>query len=232
MVSFEAKKLLNEIKRLFSFSYDPDFDRWSTIQPMHFKRLAVGCAVVNRLLYAIGGFDGEMRHNTVECYHPENDAWTMVRPMHTMRSGAGVAVINQFIYVIGGYDGSKQLSTVERYDTEKDLWEFVSSIRIARSALSVTVLDCKIYAMGGYDGQNFLATVEVYDPATDTWVDGDPLTSGRSGHASAVCYQPCMQNCSMGPEVANVANVNNRSPAGNASVRALLTGANAHSSLR
>lgn len=49
---------------------------------------------------------------------------------------------------------------------------------------------------GGYDGQNFLTTVEVYNPATDVWEDGEPLTSGRSGHASAVCYQtPCMQNC-------------------------------------
>lgn len=129
----------------------------------------------------------------------------------------GVAAINQYIYVIGGYDGSKQLATVERYDTENDKWEFVSKMKIARSALSVTVLDCKIYAMGkqyiifdlmtrclflfiyflgGYDGQNFLCNVEVYDPMLDIWEDGDPLTSGRSGHASAVCYQnPCMQNC-------------------------------------
>lgn len=52
------------------------------------------------------------------------------------------------------------------------------------------------FLLGGYDGQNFLANVEVYDPMTDIWEDGDPLTSGRSGHASAVCYQnPCMQNC-------------------------------------
>lgn len=127
----------------------------------------------------------------------------------------GVAAINQYIYVVGGYDGTRQLNTVERYDTEKDTWEFVSSMKIARSALSVTVLDCKIYAMGkknsngskindnycdffvgGYDGQNFLANVEVYNPITDVWEDGYPLTSGRSGHASAVCYQtPCMQTC-------------------------------------
>lgn len=71
-------------------------------------------------------------------------------------------------------------------------------MKIARSALSVTVLDCKIYAMGGYDGQNFLANVEVYDPVKDQWEDGDPLTSGRSGHASAVCYQtPCPSNFHM-----------------------------------
>jgi hypothetical protein len=43
---------------------------------------------------------------------------------------------------------------------------------------------------GGYDGTNFLANVEVYDPLNDVWEDGVPLTSGRSGLASAVIYQP------------------------------------------
>nr|CAI5817894.1 unnamed protein product [Callosobruchus analis] len=59
------------------------------IKPMHFKRLAVGVGVVNRLLYAIGGYDGYERHSSVECYHPENNEWTMVSPMHEPRSGAG-----------------------------------------------------------------------------------------------------------------------------------------------
>jgi hypothetical protein len=43
---------------------------------------------------------------------------------------------------------------------------------------------------GGYDGANFLANVEVYDQSKDAWEDGVPLTSGRSGLASAVIYQP------------------------------------------
>lgn len=62
---------------------------------MRSKRLAVGVAVVNRLLYAIGGFDGENRLNSVECYHPENNEWTDMPTMKFPRSGAGVAVLNQ-----------------------------------------------------------------------------------------------------------------------------------------
>lgn len=70
----------------------------------------------------------------------------------------------------------------------------VASIKIARSALSLTALDGKLYAMGGFDGNNFLSIVEVYDPKLNEWVEGTPLTSGRSGHASAVIYQPsCAQ---------------------------------------
>lgn len=178
-----------------SSSFDPEKDHWTLVQPMHSKRLAVGVAVVNRLLYAIGGFDGENRLNTVECYHPENNAWSYVLPMKYQRSGAGVAVLNQYIYVVGGFDGTRQLATVERFDTDKQMWDEVKAMKIARSALSVNVIDGKLYAMGGYDGTQFLANVEVFDPQKNEWEDGISLTSGRSGLASAVIYQPsCVQS--------------------------------------
>lgn len=157
---------------------------------MHSRRLGVGVAVVNRLLFAIGGFDGKVRLTSMECYHPENNAWTILPSMSVGRSGSGVAALNQYIYVVGGFDGTRQLSSVERYDTENQIWDTVQSIKIARSALSLTVLDGKLYAMGGFDGQTFLSIVEVYDPDLDKWEEGTPLTSGRSGHASAVIYQP------------------------------------------
>lgn len=162
---------------------------------MHAKRLGVGVVVVNRLLYAVGGFNGTERLASVECYHPENNAWSFVPSMTCGRSGSGVAAINQYIYVVGGFDGTRQLSSVERYDTENQIWEHVAPIKIARSALSLTSLDGKLYAIGGFDGTNFLSIVEVYDPKTNTWEQGTPLSSGRSGHASAVIYQPsCVNN--------------------------------------
>lgn len=169
--------------------YDPERDTWTSVASMGCARLGVGVAVVNRLLYAVGGFDGARRIASVECYHPENNIWNEVAPMHIARSGAGVAAMNQYIYVVGGYDGSQQLASVERYDTERDTWELVAPVHIARSALSLTVLDNKLYALGGYDGTSFLDIVEVYDPASNTWSSGTALTSVRSGHASAVCYQ-------------------------------------------
>lgn len=179
----------------FHFSYNPELDRWCLVQPMHEKRLGVGVVVVNRLLYAIGGFDGNQRLASVECYHPENNEWSYLPSMSCPRSGAGVAAINQFIYIVGGFDGSKQLCLVERFDTENQIWEQLRPITTARSALSLTSLDGKLYAIGGFDGSNFLSIVEVYDPKTGTWEAGTPMSSGRSGHASAVIYQPsCVSN--------------------------------------
>lgn len=101
----------------------------------------------NLQLYAIGGFDGENRLNSIECYHPENNEWTTMAPMKFSRSGAGVAVLNQYIYVVGGFDGSRQLSSVERFDTDQETWETVTPMKTSRSALSVNVIDGKLYAM-------------------------------------------------------------------------------------
>lgn len=96
--------------------------------------------------------------------------------------------------MVGGFDGNRQLASVERYDTENQVWDSVAPIQIARSALSLTVLDGKLYAMGGFDGHSFLNIVDVYDPSQDKWEESTALTSGRSGHASAVIYQPSCAN--------------------------------------
>lgn len=78
----------------FSFPsrYNVEEDKWTKVANMHSKRIGVGCTVVNRLLYAVGGFDGQHRLSSVECYHPENDEWLEVKPMKRQRSGAGKSV--------------------------------------------------------------------------------------------------------------------------------------------
>lgn len=72
--------------------YDPERDSWQLVAPMLTRRIGVGVAVINRLLYAVGGFDGTHRLSSVECYNPEKDEWRGTAPMNTVRSGAGESV--------------------------------------------------------------------------------------------------------------------------------------------
>lgn len=58
---------------------------WERCQPMRTARSRVGVAVVNGLLYAIGGYDGQSRLSTVEVYNPETDGWTQVSSMNSQR---------------------------------------------------------------------------------------------------------------------------------------------------
>lgn len=72
-----------------SCRYDPERDQWQLVAPMLTRRIGVGVAVINRLLYAVGGFDGANRLGSCECYNPDRDEWTSMASMNTVRSGAG-----------------------------------------------------------------------------------------------------------------------------------------------
>lgn len=65
--------------------FDPIGNFWERCQPMRTARSRVGVAVVNGLLYAIGGYDGQSRLSTVEVYNPEMDSWTRVSSMNSQR---------------------------------------------------------------------------------------------------------------------------------------------------
>lgn len=71
----------------------------------------LGVAVVNGLVYAVGGFNGSLRVRTVDVYDPLKDVWTSCPSMEARRSTLGVAVLNGFIYAVGGFDGSSGMSS-------------------------------------------------------------------------------------------------------------------------
>ncbi|XP_017168894.1 kelch-like protein 18 isoform X3 [Mus musculus] len=100
--------------------FDPIANRWEKCHPMTTARSRVGVAVVNGLLYAIGGYDGQLRLSTVEAYNPETDTWTRVGSMNSKRSAMGTVVLDGQIYVCGGYDGNSSLNSVETYSPETD----------------------------------------------------------------------------------------------------------------
>ena len=90
---------------------------WSSIASMSTRRSSVGVAVLNGLLYAVGGYDGIARQclDSVECYNPEVDEWRCVESMTQRRSGAAVAVLDGMLYAIGGHNGPDIRKSVERY---------------------------------------------------------------------------------------------------------------------
>lgn len=65
--------------------FDPIANHWEKCQPMTTARSRVGVAVLNGLLYAIGGYDGQLRLSTVEVYNPEADSWSKVGSMNSKR---------------------------------------------------------------------------------------------------------------------------------------------------
>jgi hypothetical protein len=48
--------------------FDPTTNEWKAVAPMSKRRCGVGVAVLNNLLYAVGGHDGVSYLNSVERY--------------------------------------------------------------------------------------------------------------------------------------------------------------------
>ncbi|NXN54146.1 KLH18 protein, partial [Rynchops niger] len=165
--------------------FDPIANRWEKCQPMTTARSRVGVAVVNGLLYAIGGYDGQLRLSTVEVYNPEMDSWSKVESMNSKRSAMGTVVLDGQIYVCGGYDGNSSLNSVESYSPETNKWTVVTPMSSNRSAAGVTVFEGRIYVSGGHDGLQIFNSVEYYNHHTATWHPVASMLNKRCRHGAA-----------------------------------------------
>ncbi|NXE96902.1 KLH18 protein, partial [Menura novaehollandiae] len=165
--------------------FDPIANRWEKCQPMATARSRVGVAVLNGLLYAIGGYDGQLRLSTVEVYNPEEDSWSKVESMNSKRSAMGTVVLDGQIYVCGGYDGNSSLNSVESYSPETNKWTAVTPMSSNRSAAGVTVFEGRIYVSGGHDGLQIFNSVEYYNPHTSSWHPVPHMLNKRCRHGAA-----------------------------------------------
>ncbi|XP_048484825.1 kelch-like ECH-associated protein 1B isoform X4 [Plutella xylostella] len=129
--------------------FNPATEHWRPCSPMSTPRNRVGVAVMDGLLYAVGGSAGSEYHKSVECYDPKLDTWTLVAPMQTARLGVGVAVVNRLLYAVGGFDGARRLNSVECYHPENNCWSSVKPMTTARSGAGVAALSQYIYVVGG-----------------------------------------------------------------------------------
>ncbi|CAJ0572254.1 unnamed protein product, partial [Mesorhabditis spiculigera] len=161
--------------------------KWEQVAPMKKPRCGVGVAVLNGLLYAVGGHDGVAYLNCVERYDPATNQWdNTVAPTTSSRTSVGVAVLNRCLYAVGGQDGVSCLDLVEKYDARDNKWTQVASMGTRRLGVSVSVLKGCLYAIGGSDGQNPLRTVERYDPRTNKWTSVQPMNVPRKHLGTAV----------------------------------------------
>lgn len=65
--------------------YNPLENKWTKDKPMCTLRSRVGVSVLNGQLYAIGGYNGVARLDTVEVFDPAKRRWKLVAPMTCQR---------------------------------------------------------------------------------------------------------------------------------------------------
>ena len=164
--------------------YDFSIDRWVELSSnLPTRRCRAGLAVLNGIIYAIGGFDGAFRVKSVDCYDPQNNIWTSCPPMEARRSTLGVGVLNNLIYAVGGFDGSIGLQSAEVYNPMTRSWQYIAPMSTRRSSVGVATLNGLLYAVGGYDGasRQCLSSVEYFNPMTSSWAMICDMSQRRSG---------------------------------------------------
>lgn len=159
--------------------YDPTLKKWKLAESMETVRSRVGVAVLDDVLYAIGGYNGHERLATVETYNMKTKKWSPAPSMKCRRSALGVSVLENKLYVCGGYDGVSSLNSVECYDPIKKKWTEICSMKKHRSASGIATFDNHIVVLGGHDGLSIFDSVECYSPTQSKWDEAPKMSTKR-----------------------------------------------------
>ncbi len=154
---------------------------WTPLSTMPVPRGFMAVAVLNNLIYAIGGVSNPFSdsnqtcYSTVTVYDPSTDTWSFAAPYPIAGFGMGATTINGTIYVFGGTDcqnNDASLANGYTYDPIANSWSPVASMPNGPLAnVGVGTDGIHAYLFGGVNAttQNFSPSIQVYDPTTNTW---------------------------------------------------------------
>lgn len=137
------------------WAYVPADDAWLPLADLPTPRDHLAAAVVDGLVYAIGGRDGSIGSHTtrVDVYDPSADAWSEGPAMPTSRGGVAAAVAFGQIFVAGGEGNEDVASGVfpqfEVLDPAAGTWASLPDMPTPRHGMGAAAVDGTIYVPGG-----------------------------------------------------------------------------------
>ncbi|XP_039631374.1 kelch-like protein 3 [Polypterus senegalus] len=162
--------------------YDPCFDTWQEMAPMNIARSELGLAMLDGFVFAVGGWEGHSRLDSVECYNPHINMWHFVESMKMAVTSPAVVALDGLLYVTGGavLEDGDGMDLAQVYNPKTCVWTEVASMQIARSGSAACVLKGKIYVIGGWHASTENTDkVECYDPKTNRWTMCAPMKERR-----------------------------------------------------
>jgi N-acetylneuraminic acid mutarotase len=141
--------------------YDPQTNRWRTLQTMPTPRNHISAAAaLGGKIYVIGGrvgsifMQGADNTDLVEVYDPQTDQWgALLARMPSARSGGGFGVYKGKIYAGGGEYRTNSLvgafKALEAYAPATDSWTTLSPMPLARHGCAAGFIGNKLHFVGG-----------------------------------------------------------------------------------
>jgi|GEM_PF-2236439 N-acetylneuraminic acid mutarotase len=132
----------------------PLHNHWEECLPMPTARKLLSVCVINKTLYAIGGYKryyngSQYVFRAVNSFEAFDSTWTIKDSMKTARSEFISAVYNNKIYVFGGQGIRAPVQTIEQYDTQTNSWTVIGNMPFARVGAASCVVGDKMYLFGG-----------------------------------------------------------------------------------
>uniref|UniRef100_UPI003590228B kelch-like protein 24 n=1 Tax=Myxine glutinosa TaxID=7769 RepID=UPI003590228B len=145
--------------------YKVHFDSWMRAAPLITGRWRHKMAVLHGKVYAVGGYDGSQRLNSVEIYDPEMNIWCTADPLPLAVSSSALVACRGRLFVVGGETDDKTCSDqVQCFDPDKCTWTLRAPMPIAQRCISASSLNGCVFIVGGLTSE-----ILCYDPSDDSW---------------------------------------------------------------
>jgi kelch-like protein 17 (actinfilin) len=131
--------------------YNSVADSWSLGQgSMPVTSTKFAAAVLDGLLYVMGGQTGSGSSSSVRVYDAASNTWSLRASMSVGRSLLSAVAADGFLYAVGGVDSlGHVLNSIERYDPASNTWSAAPSMPTARALTDVAVIDNRLFVVGG-----------------------------------------------------------------------------------
>ncbi|KTG35961.1 hypothetical protein cypCar_00025492 [Cyprinus carpio] len=162
--------------------YDPCFDSWSEMAPMNVARSELGLVMLDGYVFAVGGWEGRSRLDSVECYNPQTNTWQFMESVKMAVTSPAVVALDGLLYVTGGavLEDGDGTNLAQVYNPKTSVWTEAAPMQIARSGSAACILKGKIYVIGGWHASTENTDkVECYDPKTNKWTMCAPMKERR-----------------------------------------------------
>jgi serine/threonine-protein kinase PknK len=129
-----------------------DGNSWTLGAPIPTARQMLAAASDGKLVYAVGGTNGNSDLPTVEAYDPAAQTWTSLPDLSQPRSDLGVAIIDKRLIAVGGMSTGQVLKSVTALDLVAKTWADLPDMSTARHGMAVDAVEKSVYAVGGSTG--------------------------------------------------------------------------------
>lgn len=175
-----------------TFMYDSALNRWSKLASMKGPRYGFACAVVEGLVYVVGGQSVDQEHlSSVEVYDSQADEWksTAVPDLQRARWGCFACCLQGKLYVLGGRSNYSIGSSryIDVYDPSTGEWQQLKSLCFI--ALSYATVQGRLFCVEWRDERTLL----VFGGSSSTKQEQCEWSKLRLPLSSNLtCTRPCL----------------------------------------